>query len=52
MDGRQIDNAIQSAVMSAMYAGMFVGAIGVLVVQWVWPFLRVWIHWATGEGQP
>lgn len=48
MDGREFDKAMTSMLRHFVLGALFAGAGVVLLVQWLWPTVKAWIHWATG----
>jgi len=48
MDGNEIGRAMTSMLVSLVLVALIAGAGLVLLIQWLWPTLKAWIHWATG----
>ena len=48
MDGNEIGRAMTSMLISLVLGSLIAGAGVVLLVQWLWPTVKAWIHWATG----
>jgi hypothetical protein len=49
MDGNVIGDAVWAAIITCVGVAFVAGLGCAGAAVWVWPCLRVWIHWATGE---
>ena len=47
MDYRELNKATASMLKDFVLGALFAGAGVVLLVQWLWPTVKAWIHWAT-----